>query len=336
MAFSLKDRIEILGCIADYLSSEDVRWLEVRQRAELSNPWFIQPFISYAIDHIVRSYLQSATLQQLAKHYQIPDAAQKGTKTLGIVNAGNIPLVGFQDFLSAFLLGVPCQIKLSSKDTVLFTDIHKYIEGIYPEFGEYVQIVDRLSDCDAYIATGGDSSSTYFRKYFGNKAHIIRSHRNSVAILRGDESADQLAGLSRDIHLYFGLGCRSVSHIFVPESYDFEPLLASFSEFDFFQQHSKYMNNYDYQLALDIVNNTSYMTDGSTLLHQNAAYASPISVLHYSHYSDAQVLRSSLDTSSIQCIVSAADVPFGESQNPKVTDFADGVDSFQFCRDLID
>ncbi len=335
MHFSLEDRIGILCRIGDYITSEDIDWLDAKARAERENPWFTQTFISYATENISRSYLQKAILEDIGNKYQIPQTPEKNPAKVGIVNAGNIPLVGFQDFLSAFLVGLPCQIKLSSKDKALFTDIHRFIKDIYPEFEQEVELVDRLQDCDAYIATGGDSSNVYFKKYFGNKPNIIRGHRSSVAILTGEETTEQLCGLSRDIHLYFGLGCRSVSHVFVPQEYDFPDLLASFSEFDYFQKHSKYMNNYDYQLALDIVNSSVYMTNGTTLLRQNAAYTSPISVVHYSQYNSVDEVRKSLDLNQIQCIVSREDIPFGESQKPNIMDFADGIDTFQFCRERI-
>ncbi len=332
MSISLHKRIQILEAIGDFIVSNDVKWEEAVLKSGVRNPWFTPQMVQHAASGISTHFLQSDILRNVAQKYGVTDNMTQ--KYVGIVNAGNIPLVGFHDFMSAFLMGVPAQIKLSSKDEVLFKSIVAFAEENFVEFKELTTVVDRLEDCDAYIATGGETSSIYFKKYFGSKPHIIRGHRTSVAILDGMETSTDLERLSDDIHLYFGLGCRSVTHIFVPKEYDFQSLLESFKKYENFSEHNKYMNNYDYQLAIYLINGDTYMQRYSTLLVQNDNYSSPVSVVHYSYYEDGKSLRESLDYEKIQCLISTEDVPFGSSQEPSIFDFADGVDTFEFCKEL--
>ncbi len=333
MSISLDKRLQILEAIGDYITSEDVSWKESIKKAGVQNPWFTEEMVLTASRGIASSYLQPEVLQEVVRRYEITDAVS--SQTMGVINAGNIPLVGFHDFLSAFIMGVPAQIKLSSKDEVLFANICAFASESFPEFGDYVQLADKLQNCDAYRATGGETSSLYFKKYFGQKPNIIRSHRTSVAILTGDETAEELQGLSDDIHLYYGLGCRNVTHLYVPEGYDFQNLLESFSRYEYFAEHNKYMNNYDYQLAIYIINGDQYMQRYSTLVVENEALSSPVSVVYYSYYKKQEDLRSTLPLDQIQCVVSHTDTPFGQSQSPGVFDFADGLDTFEFCKRLV-
>ncbi len=332
MPNSIQKRMQVLEAIGDYILSDDVQWTEAKYRAEQKNPWFSQEMISHALQNIANQYLQKDVLQEAVSRYKLEDSL--ATQSLGVVNAGNFPLVGFHDFMCAYLAGVPSQIKLSSKDEALFKSIHQFAMEHFEGFGDVVQLTEKLQDCDAYIATGGETSSVYFKKYFGSKPHIIRSHRTSVAILDGTETPEQLSALSDDIHLYYGLGCRSVTHIYVPQGYEFEGLLDSFKNYEHFAEHNKYMNNYDYQLAIYIINGDEYMQRYHTLVVQNAAYSSPVSVVYFSYYEDESALRSTLDISKIQAIVSKSDIAFGQSQSPSLFDFADGEDTFQFCQSL--
>ena len=188
-----------------------------------------------------------------------------------------------------------------------------------------------LKGCDAYIATGSNNSSRYFEQYFGKYPHIIRKNRSSAAILTGKESAVELQKLSDDIHLYFGLGCRNVTKIFVPEGYDFVPLLAAFDTYKYFEDHHKYKNNYDYQLSILLLNNQFYMTNGSTLLTKNSSMFSPISQLYYETYSSSNEVESTLKNNpELQCLVGTHYIPFGQAQAPGLFDYADGVDTVQF------
>lgn len=332
MTYSLEDRKAQLTAIGDFITSDDVIWTEAKQKAESLNPWFTQQFIDLACDNIAQQYTDHTVLEKVIKSYPIPDGST--SKTLGIINAGNIPLVGFHDFLVGYLCGLKMQIKLSSKDEALFQAIHRFASDTFEGFGDLVTLPSKLENCDAYIATGGDTTSIYFEKYFGNKANIIRKHRNSVAILDGTETEQELVGLADDVHLYFGLGCRNVTHLYVPEGYDFVPMLEAWKKYDYFKEHSKYMNNYDYQLAIYIINGDEYMSTPASLLLQRDEIASPVSVCFYSYYRDASELRKSMDMNKIQCVVSKKHVAFGQSQRPSLTDFPDGEDTIAFCLGL--
>jgi hypothetical protein len=199
----------------------------------------------------------------------------------------------------------------------------------------FVVISEMLKGCDAYIATGSNNSSRYFDFYFAKYPHIIRRNRTSVAILSGHETDAELDKLSDDIHLYFGLGCRNVTKLYVPEGYDFVPLLNALRKYDHFITHNKYKNNFDYNLAIHLLNKKYYMSNESLLLIEDAALTSPIAQLNYEYYKDASEIRKTLlSDERIQCIVSNQDVPFGEAQCPAVDTFADGLDTIEFLSAL--
>ena len=199
------------------------------------------------------------------------------------------------------------------------------------EINAVVQVADLLKDCDAYIATGSNNSSRYFNYYFRKYPSIIRGNKTSVAILTGGETLKQLEELADDVHTYFGLGCRNVTKIYVPENYDFVPLLTTFSKYNYFKDHTKYKNNYDYNLALLIMNHVKYMTNESIILTDNNNIFSAVSELHYNFYDDKNVLLNELPLNeNIQCIVGEGATPFGESQAPGLFDYPDGVDVMEF------
>jgi hypothetical protein len=249
--------------------------------------------------------------------------------------AGNIPLVGFHDFLCVFIAGHKALIKPSSKDETLIRHITETLMDWNEEIKDLVQFETMLKNCDAYIATGSNNSAGYFEYYFKKYPHIIRRNRTSVAILTGEETKEELEMLADDVFLYFGLGCRNVTKIYVPEKYDFIPLLDALKKYDRFADHHKYKNNYDYYLAIHLLNKKFYMSTASILLIEDPSVFSPISQLNYEYYTDVDELTASLkDNSSIQCIVGKNFVPFGQSQRPTISDYADGVDTLQFLARL--
>lgn len=204
-----------------------------------------------------------------------------------------------------------------------------------PDVKTLVSFSEMLKGCDAYIATGSNNSSRYFEYYFGKYPHIIRRNRTSVAVLSGTETGDELNALADDVYLYFGLGCRNVTKIYVPENYDFLPLLTSFKKYNYLAEHHKYKNNYDYNLALHILNKKFYMTNESIILAEENSPFSPISQLNYELYTDENSILTSLKNHpEIQCIVSRQTIPFGQSQCPSVNDYADGVDTLSFLKEL--
>jgi len=249
--------------------------------------------------------------------------------------AGNIPLVGFHDFLCVFISGHKAIIKPSSKDEVLIQHIAKKLFEWNKETEEYILFAENLKNCDAYIATGSNNSSRYFEYYFGKYPGIIRRNKTSAAILKGDESENELSLLADDIQQYFGMGCRNITHLFVPKDYDFIPLLNALKKYDYFKDFHKYKNNYDYCLALLILNRRFYMTNDSIILTENESIFSPVSQLSYSFYEDIKLLQSTLlNNKDLQCIAGKNFIPFGKSQAPALTDYADGIDTMQFLKQL--
>ena len=204
-----------------------------------------------------------------------------------------------------------------------------------PGVAPYFTISSLLKNCDAYIATGSDNTARYFEYYFEKYPHIIRRNRTSVAILTGNETEEELTKLADDVHLYFGLGCRNVTKLYVPEGYDFVPLLAAFNKYSFLSDLNKYKNNYDYNFAIHLLNKKYYMTNGTTLLIEDAALFSPISQVNYEQYTNlVEVEKSLVGNEKVQCIIGSNFTQFGISQFPQLTDFADGIDTVKFLKHL--
>ena len=330
----LQQRKELLGQLGNYMLGNDPEWANVKQQAYLENSWFIPEFIELAVRNIASVYLQLSHLDKLAEAYSIPEE-NLIPQTVGIVMAGNIPLVGFHDLLCVFMAGHQAKIKTSSKDQVLITHLVKKMISWHPGAERYFTFSGMLKDCDAYIATGSNNSSRYFEYYFSKYPHIIRKNRTSVAILHGTENGTEMEALADDVLQFFGLGCRNVTKIYVPDNYDFQPLLQAFKKYDYLSDNHKYKNNYDYNLAIYLLNNRYYMTNGTILLVEDASITSPISQLNYEYYTnEAEVRAKLLNNEAIQCVVGKNNIPFGEAQCPGICDYADGVDTLEFLLHL--
>jgi hypothetical protein len=329
----LKERLEILEELGKFISAQDADWQAAMQKAEQKNKWFVPEFVQLAANNIVQQFLQKEKLQQWAAHYHIDDNI-KPVK-VGIVMAGNIPLVGFHDFLAVFVNGHTQIIKQSSKDDVLLKHLAEKMIEWNTEVSKLVQFSEHLKACDAYITTGSDNSARYFEYYFGRYPSIIRKNRTSVAVLTGNETKEQLQMLSDDIMQYFGLGCRNVTQLYVPKDYDFVPLLNALKKYSWFFDHHKYRSNYDYQLAIYLMNNIYYMTNDCVVLVEAESPFSPIGTLHYQYYNDAEAIYEQLQhNDKIQAVVGAKGLPFGAAQCPQLMDYADGVDVMQFLLSL--
>ncbi len=370
---NLEQRIDLLAELGGYCLSPDPGWIAAKERAFMENRWFLPEFIDGAVESIARGFLQKDLLWQWAEKYDLPAAAGTpaiattvGPKTVGLIMAGNIPLVGFHDLLSVFISGNRQRIKPSTRDEVLIRHLVEHMISVNKEVGDWIEFAERLNGCDAYIATGSNNSARYFEYYFDKYPHIIRRNRTSVAVLNGRETSGELEALADDTYQYFGLGCRNVTKIFVPQNYDFIPLLEAFKKYNYLADHAKYKHNYDYQLTLLILNKKYYMSNESILLVENPSPFSPISVLNYEYYDPSsvgpnpvsvvanasQAAVSSLQTATlashppvnpspgssaldnIQCIVSQGLIPFGQAQHPGLSDYADGVDTLQFLKTL--
>ena len=328
----LQKRIKILAELGNYIKEDLEEWNSVKQKAFEANAWFTVEFINLAAENISRQFLNEDKLQHWAEHYFLDDNIK--SRNIGIVMAGNIPMVGFHDFLCAFICGHKQTIKLSSKDDILLKHLANKMIEWEASLKNDIVFAEMLKGCDAYIATGSNNTARYFDYYFSKYLSIIRRNRTAVAVLTGNETVDELEKLSDDIHYYFGLGCRNVTKIFVPEKYDFVPLLNSFHRYKYFVEHNKYKNNYDYNLSIQIMNNRFYMTNDSTLLIEDESLFSPIGQLNYSFYKSKEIVLDSLKANNdIQCIA-GTDIPFGETQKPSLTDYADAIDTMQFLLTL--
>jgi Acyl-CoA reductase (LuxC) len=338
---NLQMRIERAAQLGEYILSDTAEWQETKHKASLTNPWFTPEFIDLAAGNIAKNFLDEEKLQNWTSSYKRESV---DPKKIGIVMAGNIPLVGFHDFLSVFISGHRSIIKASSKDEILIKHLvhqltvwsaDRRTPSENKEFTEPIVFQEMLKGCDAYIATGSNNSARYFEYYFKKYPHIIRRNRTSVAVLDGNETITELEKLADDVHLYFGMGCRNVTKIYVPKGYDFIPMLSAFKKYDHFKDHNKYKNNYDYNLALHILNGKFYMSNESIILLENPAIFSPISQLNYEFYTDKNVIAKNLTVmDDLQCAVGHDYIPFGLAQIPSLTDYADGIDTLNFLTKL--
>ncbi|MDT0294229.1 acyl-CoA reductase [Mesonia ostreae] len=301
------------------------------------NAWFTKENILFSLQQWSEA-LEKKELENWLSSYKQP---KDKNLRVAIIMAGNIPLVGFHDFLCVLLSGNKVLIKQSSNDNQLLPVITQYLEEIEPSFKERIAFSkDRLNDFDAVIATGSNNTARYFEYYFSKKPHIIRKNRNSVAILTGNESKEELQPLGEDIFRYYGLGCRNVSKIYVPKGqkldyffkavYDWHPIIDS----------NKYANNYDYNKAVYLMSEFKILDNGFLILKKDESFSSPIASLFYEEYEDLEALKLTLEKEqeNIQCIVSngldASHIPFGKTQQPRLYDYADNVNTMKFLLEL--
>jgi len=300
------------------------------------NGWFTEDNVRCAISGISMMLEKNKLLKWLEK-YELQEEEQ--LKRVGVIMAGNIPMAGFHDFLCVLVSGNICLAKLSSQDNKLLKMMAEKIVSIEPRFGERIILEEgRLENIDAVIATGSNNTSRYFEYYFGKYPHIIRKNRNSVAVLDGNESIEQLALLGEDIFRYFGLGCRNVSKLYVPEGYNFDLFFKAIESRRTIVYHPKYANNYDYNKAVLLVNKRQHFDNGFLLLKPDDSFSAPVSCLNYSFYKYQDDVKAETEKrkNEIQCVVSASPagfgsgVLFGQSQFPELWDYADGVDTLEF------
>jgi len=334
---NLEKRIDAFARLGLSLLSEAQKASHLMKKAEENNPWFTQKNIGLALEGI-GFMLEGEKLSRWTSAYALSPSTPK---VIGVAMAGNIPLVGFHDYLSILISGHHAQVKLSSQDKVLMTFLHELLVNIEPGFASQVSLVDFLKGYDAAIATGSDNTGRYFSYYFKHIPHIIRKNRSSCAVLIGGETEEELALLGHDVFSYFGLGCRNVSKLYIPEEYDLIPLLRNWEAFDWVMDHHKYANNHSYQSSIHLVNQKKYYDNGSILLIEDDRLVSPIAIVYYERYKDQNDLKQRLSRQSekLQCIVSAkawyqGSLAFGQAQKPEVWDYADGIDTLKFLSEL--
>ncbi len=310
-------------------------------KAHYENKWFTEQEVNRMLSAIADHYLQYDNLIAFAKAYDLPNE-NRTVKSIGLIPAGNIPLVSFHDVLCILLTGHQAIIKLSDKDKSLLPWVIQVLEGIDLELARQVIFVDKLQGFDAIIATGSNNSTETFKRYFGRYPHIIRNNKTGIAILDGKESEDDLTAFSQDIFAYYGLGCRNISKIYVPRDYDFDQLGKALNQHKKVVLHSKYKNNIDYNLAVMMLNKDVYINVASIILVEKDQLHSRIGSLHYEYYDDLATVANDLNNqrNSIQVItcnqsISGIDTKaLGMAQQPNLDDYADGVDTVDFLRQL--
>jgi len=335
---NLETRINAFSRLGDHIKTLQAAEFNLLIDAiAYQNPWFTTENIRMALQGIAK-LLNKDHLTKWTSAYQLNPAS---SKTVGLAMAGNIPLVGFHDFLSVLIAGHQVRAKLSSVDSILLPHFVNKLISLEPEFGKRIQFEERLNNVDAVIATGSDNTARYFEYYFRNIPHIIRKNRSSCAILNGKENSEQLAKLGQDIFSYFGLGCRNVSKLYLPKGFDLINLFPAWGSFSVIIHHHKYVNNYDYQKSILLVNKIPFYDNGFVLLKEEGAFVSPISVLFYEFYDNLGDLSTKIQSQqgNIQCIVSQQkwfidSVDFGDAQFPGLSDYADKIDTLTFLDKL--
>ncbi|RME98404.1 MAG: acyl-CoA reductase [Bacteroidetes bacterium] len=339
---TLAARIAALVQLGEHLSRATDEFLQASiKRTRIHNPWFTEANQWQAIGAIAEEFLQQEKLAAWIDPYNLSEP--RTPRRIGLVMAGNLPLVGFHDLLCVFVSGHRAVIKLSEKDPYLLPALLRSLYQIDPRTEDYFEVVERLQDFDAVIATGSNNSSRYFEAYFGRYPHIIRANRNGVAVLDGTESEDELRALGQDVFAYFGLGCRNVAKLYLPQGYKFEPLLEALHTYNEIILHPKYKNNFDYNYALLVLNKEPFRANGCLLLREQSSIQSPIACLHYEYYTDQEQLCRELNTraNEIQVVTTQLSLdlavpsfPLGQAQRPRLQDYADGVDTLAFLREL--
>jgi hypothetical protein len=306
-------------------------------QSRIMNQWFTRE----SVENVLKSWvvnLKEEELQKWLKPYQTELNENRHPRKVAVIMAGNIPLVGFHDFLSVLISGNHFIGRLSSDDTELLPALARILIHIHPEWERRIFFTkERLKSFDAVIATGSNNSANYFNYYFSKVPNIIRKNRNGIAILTGEENETDLAGLADDIFLYFGLGCRNVSKLYFPVGYDVQPLFTAFRKYIRYGTHHKWMNNHDYYRSVFLLNQVPALDNGFVLMTENKAIASPPAVIYFEYYSDFDDLLKQLSgqVEEIQMAVCKREVPLpcclpGQAQFPGLSVYADGVDTMEF------
>lgn len=350
---SLINRINAFARLGDILRNPDpekfrMLSVEIQQLNHLidnsknHNAWFTPEMVRLALNAIGRS-LKTVKIEKWMGNFPIKKLEHCKPKTIGVVMAGNIPLVGFHDYLSVLISGHKLIAKLSSGDNKLLPLMHRILSKIEPALHPMVQFTESpLAGFDAIIATGSNNTARYFDYYFGRYPHIIRKNRNSIALLTGQETGEQLQAFGADIFSYFGLGCRNVSKLLAPKKFKFDRFFDHLQDHVEIINHHKYKNNYDYNKAIYLINGTPHLDNGFLLLKEDAALSSPVGVVNYQIYDTITEAKHWIESrlDDLQCVVTAASLSYakaispGKSQQPELWDYADNIDTIEFLTGL--
>lgn len=323
---TLLEKIEQLDAWGKSILANQNDLEHLMHQAKVVNQWFTIENSQLSINAIAEKFLNAEKLKQWLSAYKTND---KANKRVGIISAGNLPLVGFHDVLCAFVLGLPTQIKLSSKDEVLMKHFIHQLQTIDKEWK--VEIVERLKDFDAVVATGSNNTNRYFEYYFKKVPSLLRKSRSSVALLKGNETAEELKLLADDIFQYFGMGCRSVGSLLLPKNYEVIQLFEAFEHYSFLADHKLYKDNFDYNCTLLLMNQIKHLASEWLILKEDKSLHPRLATVHYQFYNSEEEAQEILHKhkEEIQCIV-GQDIPFGKAQQPELWDYADGVDTMGF------
>ena len=332
---NIERRITAFAALGDFVLKNPVSLQEIVNKTFIYNTWFTIDNINQALQNIAIEFLNKEKLENWISGYGSKITIHD-TKTIAIVAAGNIPMVAFHDILCVLISGNKLQLKLSEKDQYLLPFLLEQLINIEPDFKELISIQFKLEKFDAIIATGSNNTAKHFAYYFGKYKNIIRRNRNSVAILTGEETKEDIENLGHDIFDYFGLGCRNVSKIFVPEKFDLYSLKDGLTKHIGVNQHNQYMNNLDYQRTLYLMNQTPLIDIDFINIVENNSLHSPISCLHVERYKRLEDVKKNIaeQTENIQCVVGKDYLEFGKSQQPGLSDYADNVDTMEFILNL--
>lgn len=324
--------------LSEFMVNTSSEFNAIVQSVSHSNAWFTPEEVKKALKSL-SNMLNDHDLEQWFEHIQLNEDPKK----VGLILAGNIPLVGLHDVICVLATGNIAMIKMSSSDDKLLPALLKQLISFEPALENHIEYAERLKDFDAIIATGSNNTSRYFDYYFGKVPNIIRKNRNSVAVLNGKESITELESLGYDVFDYFGLGCRNVSKIYVPENYDLKNFFEPIEKYQPIINHFKYNNNYDYNKSIYLVNGVKHFDNGFILVKEDETFVSPLAVLFYEEYSSIEDVEAKLNAQDeqIQCVVSNVQleiskekIGFGESQSPKLWDYADNVNTIEFLQKL--
>jgi hypothetical protein len=332
---SFEKKIEILTNLAQTLQSSP-EGLEVAiRKAKQQNQWFTADNVKLSVDAIIHHFLAENQLRKWLSNYSFNSTK----KTIGIIAAGNIPLVGFHDVLCCFVCNFPIKVKLSSKDTPLMEYMIELLQEADKSWK--AEIVERLHEFDAVIATGSNNTHRFFEQYFSKVPSLLRKHRNSIAVIDGSETKEELTALADDIFQYFGMGCRNVTKLMLPQGYQPESIYQYFEKYDHLADHKLYKDNFDYNCTLLLMNQTKHLANYFAILKEDESLYSRLATIHYSFYHSEEELKKYLieNNQQIQCIVGHpsphyTSVPFGKAQQPELWDYADNVDTLNFLLSL--
>lgn len=338
--FNINYLSDVFSTLGNELSYPNENLSAIIQDEHYYNAWFTPQSVENAVKALGKMLNKNDLLKWLNEYTIKPGSI---SKKAGLILAGNIPLVGFHDVLCVLITGNHALIKASAQDSRLIKYILTRLVAIDASFADHYTFVERLENFDAVIATGSNNTSRYFEYYFSKVPNIIRKNRNSIAVLTGNETTGQLYNLGHDIFDYYGLGCRNVSKLLVPKDYDFVPFFEAIEPYQPIINHHKYNNNYDYNKSIYLVNRDKHLDNGFLLVKEDQGMVSPLAVLFYEYYEDLGAVQDWLKQKSenIQCIVSEAPlkagtqmVEFGNSQQPALWDYADGIDMMDFLTKL--